>query len=455
MTARSRHLFTFGLLVLALAGLLGWTEITNWRELTRLRRGLHEAELESAAAEFQTRLLAGHGALLAGRASRDDGLGPLRVLLGERQTALSGGPDDAAERELVARLDAELERYAAHVEALLAASDRRDDPARFAPVQADLDTLLALTDRWKGMHRAALAADIAAAQRSLDTLRLLLFGSTLALLALAGLVAALVHHGLLVPLRQELVARDALLVRQEKLASLGVLAAGVAHEIRNPLTAIKARLFSQTRRLDPGSPEHADGLVIKDEIQRLETIVKDVLQFARPGEPVLTVQSAPALLREVAGLMSPELEKRAIALTVEPGEEFLLALDPAQMKQVLINLVQNAADSIGQAGRVVLRARRTVLPRAPRRTEAVALEVEDDGRGVAPEVQARLFDPFFTTRAAGTGLGLAIAERIAEKHGGTLGFQTRPGRGATFRVILPMPDPRAHESLRTSVPPSP
>ena len=455
MTARPRHLLTFGLLVLALAGLLGWTEITNWRELARLRRGLRETELESAAVEFQAHLLARHGALLAGEGgaatgpTAGDGLGPLYDLLRERQAALAG-PDDAAERALVTRLGAELERYGAHVGDLLATPGRRG-PAELASLQAGLDRLLALTDRWKELHRAALAADLAAAQRSLDTLRLLLFGSALALLALAGLVAALVHHGLLAPLRQELVVRDALLVRQEKLASLGVLAAGVAHEIRNPLTAIKARLFSQTRRLAPGSPEHADGLVIKDEIQRLEIIVRDVLQFARPGEPVLVGQSASAFLREIAGLMRPELEKRAITLTVEPGEELLVALDPAQMKQVLINLVQNAADSIGKAGRVVLRARRTVLPRASRRTEAVALEVEDDGRGVPPEVQARLFDPFFTTKAAGTGLGLSIAERIAQKHGGTLAFQTRPGRGATFRVILPMNGPLSVEANGASV----
>src|SRR5205807_306240 len=104
-----------------------------------------------------------------------------------------------------------------------------------------------------------------------------------------------------------------------------------------------------------------------------------------------------------------------IELTVEPGEELYFRIDSAQMKQVLINLIQNAADSIGQAGRIILRARRAVLPLVARRTEAVALEVEDTGRGIPPEVQARLFDPFFTTKASGTGLGLAIAERISQK----------------------------------------
>jgi signal transduction histidine kinase len=271
----------------------------------------------------------------------------------------------------------------------------------------------------------------------LDLLHTLLAVSFLLLLALALTVLVLVNRGLLAPLRRQLVASHAIIARQEKLASLGVLAAGVAHEIRNPLTAIKARLFSQQKRLATGSPEHADALVIKEEIQRLERIVRDVLQFARPGEPVLGRQGASAFLQGVAALMAPTLEKRGISLAVEPGDELYVAIDRAQMTQVLINLIQNAADSIGEAGRITLRACRTVLPLASRRTEAVALEVEDTGRGIPPEVQARLFDPFFTTKASGTGLGLAIAERIAQKHGGGLQFRTQPGRGTTFSVVLP------------------
>lgn len=158
------------------------------------------------------------------------------------------------------------------------------------------------------------------------------------------------------------------------------------------------------------------------------------------GEPVLQRQAALAFLHDAAELVAPTLEKLNIELTVEPGEELYVRIDSAQMKQVLINLIQNAADSIGQAVRIVLRARRAVLPLAARRTEAVALEVEDTGRGIPPEVQARLFDPFFTTKASGTGLGLAIAERISQKHGGSLQYRTQSGCGATFSVVLPNAD---------------
>jgi signal transduction histidine kinase len=191
----------------------------------------------------------------------------------------------------------------------------------------------------------------------------------------------------------------------------------------------------------------------------LERIVRDVLQFARPGEPMLERQGALAFLHEVTALMAPALEKRAITLTVEPGDELYAYLDPAQMKQVLINLIQNAADSIGEAGRISLRACRAVLPLARRRTEAVALEVADTGRGIPPEVQARLFDPFFTTKASGTGLGLAIAERLAQNHGGGLQFRTQAGRGTTFSIVLPAAaaaETRHDQgAVRSASPPSP
>ena len=112
-------------------------------------------------------------------------------------------------------------------------------------------------------------------------------------------------------------------------------------------------------------------------------------------------------------------------------------IDPQQIQQVLINLIQNAADSIGQNGTVTLRARTGVKRLADRATEVVILEVADTGTGIAPEVEKRLFDPFFTTKETGTGLGLSIAARIVEKHGGALQYQTQVNRGTTFGVVLP------------------
>ena len=229
----------------------------------------------------------------------------------------------------------------------------------------------------------------------------------------------------------------ALLERQEKLASLGLLAAGVAHEIRNPLTAIKAWLFLQQKHLQPGSPEHADTEVIANEVNRLERIVKEVLLLARPSEPHLATVPADEPLRQVQALLMPQLGKANIQLTVQDSVSFPVKIDSQQIQQVLINLIQNAADSIGRDGEVSLRARLDNKRLTDRVAEVIILEVADTGKGIPPEVEKRLFDPFFTTKDAGTGLGLSIAARIVEKHGGALQYQTRPNHGTTFGIVLP------------------
>jgi signal transduction histidine kinase len=183
-----------------------------------------------------------------------------------------------------------------------------------------------------------------------------------------------------------------------------------------------------------------DAAIIDHEIDRLERIVGDFLLFARPGDPHLAAVAPHALLCEVCELLAPELAKNEVALVVESRAEVpTLRADPHQLEQVLINLVRNAAESIGQKGRITLRTRQDHLPLQGRPQEVVVLEVQDTGTGIPADVQERLFDPFFTTKAAGTGLGLSIAMRILERHGGTLQFQTVPGRGTTFGVVLPVP----------------
>jgi signal transduction histidine kinase len=280
---------------------------------------------------------------------------------------------------------------------------------------------------------------LADSQKSLRFLRVLVFSSLFLLFVLGAWLAGMVYREMINPLRMKLVESRAIIERQEKLASLGVLAAGVAHEIRNPLTAIKARLFTQQKALRPGSPELEDATVIGNEINRLDRIVKDVLQFARPSEPKLALLPAATALREVRDLLGPELERNAIQLNIEPANGAVVRADLQQLKQVLINLVQNAAESIGHDGRIVLRERRDTARLDGQPTSVVILEVEDTGKGISPQVQARLFDPFFSTKEGGTGLGLSIAARIMEKHGGALEFQTHVNHGTTFGIVLPQP----------------
>ena len=211
----------------------------------------------------------------------------------------------------------------------------------------------------------------------------------------------------------------------------------MAHEIRNPLTAIKAWLFLQQKPLKRGTPEHDDAQVIANEITRLERIVREVLLFARPSEPHLAAVPADAPLHEVQTLMAPQLADAGIRLVHENSSPARVCIDSQQIKQVLINLVQNAADSIGKNGTITLRARLGSTRLAERTTETVVLEVADTGRGIAPQVEKRLFDPFFTTKDTGTGLGLSIAARIVQKHGGALQYQTHVNHGTTFGVVLP------------------
>jgi signal transduction histidine kinase len=165
--------------------------------------------------------------------------------------------------------------------------------------------------------------------------------------------------------------------------------------------------------------------------------VQDVLSFARPADPKMERFGADTLLREVQGLMSPSLESRKVKLVVESSPELFIRADSGHLKQVLINLVRNGADAIDGEGKVTLRARATRALLEGRETDAVILEVMDTGNGISPEAEKRLFDPFFSTKETGTGLGLPIAARIVEKHGGTLQYQTQPGHGTTFGVILP------------------
>jgi signal transduction histidine kinase len=278
-------------------------------------------------------------------------------------------------------------------------------------------------------------------EQNLHALNILRFESlsSLAVLLLAVFwLAGVVYRDLIAPLQVQLVESRLLVERQEKLASLGMLAAGVAHEIRNPLTAIKAWLYLQQKRLTPGTPEFADAELIAREINRLEHIVKDFLQFARPSEPQFTAIDAAQPLREVQTLMQPELDKSAIKLLVADVPAAQIRVDPQQIKQVLINLVQNGADSIGHDGTVTLRARREKKGLNHRQMDVVILEVSDTGAGIAPEAEKRLFDPFFTTKDFGTGLGLPIAARIVEKNHGALQYQTQVQRGTTFGIILPL-----------------
>jgi len=431
-----------------LVALIGWTAHASWRRTGELQNQLSAKQWQSfQLADRMQRGVLGLNTLIlryAADRSNEDWTNFLATSaelgkwLNEQQPILAS----RTERPFLDRIDAAFNDYLTAAAAIHAKI--------YAPRQS-VTRLAEFTNLEKCSRRILdLGLQLSEAhQQSIDTiqeqnlhaLNILRFESlsSLAVLLLAVFwLAGVVYRDLIAPLQVQLVESRLLVERQEKLASLGMLAAGVAHEIRNPLTAIKAWLYLQQKRLTPGTPEFADAELIAREINRLEHIVKDFLQFARPSEPQFTAIDAAQPLREVQTLMQPELDKSAIKLLVADVPAAQIRVDPQQIKQVLINLVQNGADSIGHDGTVTLRARREKKGLNHRQMDVVILEVSDTGAGIAPEAEKRLFDPFFTTKDFGTGLGLPIAARIVEKNHGALQYQTQVQRGTTFGIILPL-----------------
>jgi signal transduction histidine kinase len=292
-------------------------------------------------------------------------------------------------------------------------------------------------DQLMEIQRVGLTGFLQQSQQTLESFQRLTKLSLLLGSVLAVSLIGLIFPGLLAPRRAERSASQAAAAHQEKLAALGGLAAGVAHEIRNPLTAIKSRLSSIKRSLPAALANSEDANAIDHELHRLERLVKDCVQFARPSDPEWTLVPAARLFQDVHALVLPPLERLGIELRLDLPTPVWLQADPQQIKQVLVNLIQNAAESIGHDGVITLRAAPGHETVGGLCRPVTVVEVADTGPGILPEVQPRLFDPFFTTKDGGTGLGLPIAARIVEKHGGELRFETQLHRGTTFQLILP------------------
>jgi signal transduction histidine kinase len=434
-----------------LVALIGWTAHTSWRRTGDLHDQLSAKQWQSfqIADHLQESILGLNNLILRYAAYRNvadwTNFAATSAELGkwfnEQQPILVS----RTERPFLDRISAAYTDYLAAADAIhakiYASRQSITRVVEFTALEKCSRRILDLGLQLSEAHQQSIDLFQDQSLRSLNLLRFESLGSLACLLVAVFWLAAVVYRDLISPLQVQLVESRQLVERQEKLASLGMLAAGVAHEIRNPLTAIKAWLYLQQKHLAPGTPEFADAELIGREINRLEHIVKDFLQFARPSEPQLTALAAELPLHEIQTLMQPGLEKSAIKLIVGEVVAEQIRVDPQQIKQVLINLVQNAADSIGQNGTITLRARRDEKRLHNRQMDVVILEVCDTGTGIPPEAEKRLFDPFFTTKDFGTGLGLPIAARIIEKNHGALQYQTQAGRGTTFGIILPLHQP--------------
>lgn len=223
----------------------------------------------------------------------------------------------------------------------------------------------------------------------------------------------------------------------ERLAYVGTLAAGLAHEIRNPLNSLNLNMQLLEEDLPAGEIGEASRrltAVTRSEIARLERLVSEFLAYARPRPLELADVAAVDLLIAVREVLAGQIAQRAAEVRlVDDSEEACVRVDEEQIRQLLLNLLQNALAATEGTGR-----RADILLLARREGERVELEVHDNGRGIPPADRARIFDAFYSTRKGGTGLGLAIAQRIARAHGGELRCDSDFGFGSRFVVSLPL-----------------
>lgn len=369
------------------------------------------------------------------------------------------------EREHLARLVSELE------DALVAARAHHDDlvsslqdavivlgpagdVAQWNPAAEELlkvsassalgkpfDQVLPQAQAVAGLVRKALAAGRAHADFEATLVRP--DGAPVTVSAVASILAAAggEPRGAVLALRDvsRLRELEEKLRRSDRLAALGQMAAGMAHEVRNPLVGIRA-----AAQFLEGDPAFSAGLreytgVIVREVDRLNAIVEDLLAFASPKPVQLAPCNLNRVLEEALALEAARLEAAGVSVTrlYDPGLPPVLG-DPPRLHQVFLNLFRNAAEAMPGGGALAVRTRfERLSARLGGRSAAVA-EVADTGSGVPPDHLTHLFNPFFTTKARGTGLGLAVSLRIVEDHGGAIEVEADAGHGTSFAVILPL-----------------
>ncbi len=227
--------------------------------------------------------------------------------------------------------------------------------------------------------------------------------------------------------------REQELVRSERLAAVGKMAAVITHEVRNPLSSIGLNTeLLQEELAAQGSPE-AVALcgAIQREVDRLTDITEEYLRFARMPRPRLEREQVNGIVSGVVEFQREDLASRGVKVTARLAEPLPpVAADEAQLRQALMNLLRNAADSMQDGGAVTVFTRRA-------EDGAVEISVTDDGAGIAAEHLPRIFEPFFSTKDGGTGLGLALTQQIVAEHGGRIEVDSSPGRGTTFTMRLP------------------
>jgi signal transduction histidine kinase len=241
-------------------------------------------------------------------------------------------------------------------------------------------------------------------------------------------------------LYERVVGVEEQLRQNEKLSALGLLAAEVAHEIRNPLTVMKMLYHSLSLEFSPDDPRVRDDLILREKMEHLNKIVEQILDFARSSEPNMSKVNLNQLLNDLALLIRHKLRNQEIHFVRRLATDLPEVMaDSTQLAQAFLNLTLNAVEAMPQGGTLTISTRAVTMPRRGQKPSHVLIEFRDTGQGMPQEQRRRRFSSFLsTTKQKGTGLGLAIVGRIVETHHGKVRILSRPGKGTGITITLPL-----------------
>lgn len=242
---------------------------------------------------------------------------------------------------------------------------------------------------------------------------------------------------------EQVLQQAAELQRAAQLSFVGELAAGLAHEIKNPLAGIQGVVDILIRRRDKNDPEREALEGVRHEVERIDSTVRALLDRARPRLISVRATSLSDIVVRAINLARAQLANTATDQNVSiefqpPVDPITVAVDPAQIEDAVLNLIINAIEAVGDNGTVKIQVARSDNEHSEEFEDEAIVEVSDDGRGISEEDLARIFNPFFTTRTGGTGLGLPAVRRIARAHGGRVEVNSTVGEGSTFSLHLPI-----------------
>jgi len=245
----------------------------------------------------------------------------------------------------------------------------------------------------------------------------------------AGL--AIENAGMYERLKQSSKVLEEKLIQSSKLAALGQLSAGIAHELRNPLTSIKILVNSLVGRIGHNEYIKEDIEVIESEIERMNGIIKQFLDFSRPGHLYLSEININEIMKETLNLVTYELKDQNISIAKNFDYALpLINADAEKLKQVFLNIILNARQAMPNGGKLSIKT--------SKENSYVEINIRDTGKGISEDIKHKLFEPFFTTREEGLGLGLPISKRIIDNHKGAIEINSTPGKGTSVVLKLPI-----------------